>query len=78
MCTQGLMCRTTASVNYDGKLFDCDFNQQLGMNAGAEAGGAGKDTGLSVHELRSLEELEPVPITFDAHCFGCSAGMGSS
>jgi hypothetical protein len=63
---EGLMCRSTLSVGWDGRLFDCDFNQMLDMalpetifefDLGAAAG-------------RS--------ILVGPHCFGCTAGGGSS
>jgi radical SAM/Cys-rich protein len=67
---KGLMCRNTISVGWRGEVYDCDFNQQLGMQLGN-----GKP--LFVWELD--------PATFDEHairmadhCFGCTAGAGSS
>ena len=72
----GLMCSTTASVNFDGTLFDCDFNQQLGLHLSQDSGN--NQQPMSVFDIDSLDSLEQVPITFDSHCFGCSAGMGSS
>jgi radical SAM/Cys-rich protein len=64
-----LMCRDTVSVGYDGKLYDCDFNQQLGL-------GIGK--GLTVFDLEDLGQLQEHAIKTDNHCYGCTAGMGSS
>jgi radical SAM/Cys-rich protein len=66
----GLMCRSLVSVAFDGTLHDCDFNQMQGMALG---GGA-----RTVFDLDSLDELEGDPIATAAHCFGCSAGAGSS
>lgn len=66
----GLMCRTTVSVDWRGELFDCDFNQALGLRAG---GGRG-----SIFEIASLDALDGDPIATADHCFGCTAGAGSS
>eukprot|EP00592_Proboscia_alata_P009750 CAMPEP_0194359334 /NCGR_PEP_ID=MMETSP0174-20130528/6580_1 /TAXON_ID=216777 /ORGANISM="Proboscia alata, Strain PI-D3" /LENGTH=803 /DNA_ID=CAMNT_0039130169 /DNA_START=27 /DNA_END=2438 /DNA_ORIENTATION=- len=87
-----LMCRNTISVNYDGKVFDCDFNQQLGFGIGAEKDDMTSSTsvtaqkhlthddsgGKSVFDVETLSELQKHDITFDNHCFGCTAGEGSS
>lgn len=67
----GLMCRNTISVSWTGQVFDCDFNQMLKMNW--------KSENRSLH----LWELDPAAVegreilTAD-HCFGCTAGAGSS
>ena len=81
----GLMCRSTVSVSHDGALYDCDFNQQLLMGTGSYAppdGGAGRYAphggALTVHDVESLDELLSTEIVVDSHCFGCTAGMGSS
>lgn len=63
----GLMCRDTVSVRWDGKLFDCDFNQQLAL------GGS-----RSIVDVATVDELTGKPILVDNHCFGCTAGSGSS
>ena len=67
---EGLMCRTLVSVGWDGKLFDCDFNQMLDMPI---------NHGLSCF----LEDFDPFvlarrKIRTGLHCFGCTAGSGSS
>lgn len=64
-----LMCRDTISVGYDGKFFDCDFNQQLGLVLGR---------GLTVFDVVNLVQLQEYSIKNEYHCFGCTAGMGSS
>eukprot|EP00934_Nitzschia_sp_Nitz4_P003196 Nitzschia sp. Nitz4//scaffold97_size77645//58136//59633//NITZ4_005526-RA/size77645-augustus-gene-0.71-mRNA-1//1//CDS//3329560680//3186//frame0 len=69
---ENLMCRDTISVGWDGKIYDCDFNQQLSMGLRTKAGGR------TVHDIASLDELINVPVLTDNHCFGCTAGMGSS
>ncbi len=67
----GVMCRSTVSVDWQGWLSDCDFNQQLGLPLGT--------TGLRRH-LRDLLKisLDAQPIRVAGHCFGCTAGQGSS
>lgn len=65
-----LMCKDTVSVSYDGKIFDCDFNQQLGLQNSSDK--------KTVFDFESLDELSQQPISTDNHCFGCTAGMGSS
>ena len=66
-----VMCRTTLSVDWKGYLYDCDFNQQLGMSK----------NGTLKHLndlLTSRETLKNNPIRIADHCFGCTAGSGSS
>jgi hypothetical protein len=66
----GLMCRTLVSVDWTGRLYDCDFNQML-------------DLGIAAELPQSIADFDPAK--FDArrivtgpHCFGCTAGAGSS
>jgi radical SAM/Cys-rich protein len=66
----GLMCRDTINVGWNGEVFDCDFNQMVALPMG-------------VHGTRYLWEIEPGDLDGDAiatggHCFGCTAGSGSS
>ncbi|HEV2388593.1 MAG TPA: arsenosugar biosynthesis radical SAM (seleno)protein ArsS [Candidatus Acidoferrales bacterium] len=66
----GLMCRYTISIGWDGRLYDCDFNQMLGWEAGF---GAPQDIGeFDVVRLNSRR------IATGNHCYGCAAGAGSS
>jgi radical SAM/Cys-rich protein len=65
-----LMCRSLVSVGYDGRLHDCDFNQMLDLPIG---GGA-----RSIWDVEDLTQLEGDSIATSAHCFGCTAGSGSS
>ena len=67
----GVMCRNTVSVDWQGWLSDCDFNQQLGLPLGT--------SGLQRH-LRDLLKtgLDGQPIRVAGHCYGCTAGQGSS
>ena len=66
-----VMCRSTVSVDYQGWLSDCDFNQQLGLPLGT--------SGLRRH-LRDLlkTRLDEQAIRVAGHCYGCTAGQGSS
>jgi len=66
----GLMCRNTLNVSWDGKLYDCDFNQMLGMSMGN-----GKP--FTVFNI-SKSDIESWNVLTGNHCFGCSAGAGSS
>lgn len=66
----GVMCRNLVSVDWDGGLHDCDFNQMLGIELG------GKRTTL--WDIDRLDEIETRPIAFARHCYGCTAGAGSS
>lgn len=65
-----LMCRTTVSVDWRGELFDCDFNQALDLPCGGKR--------RTIFAIESLDELEGEPIATGEHCFGCTAGAGSS
>ena len=67
----GVMCRNTVSVDWQGWLSDCDFNQQLGLPLGT--------SGLRRH-LRELlvSGIDAQPIRVAGHCYGCTAGQGSS
>jgi radical SAM/Cys-rich protein len=69
----GLMCRSLISVGFDGKLYDCDFNQMLELGIGAAGGQR-----LTIWDIENLDRLERAPIATGAHCFGCTAGSGSS
>lgn len=65
-----LMCRDLVSVGYDGLLYDCDFNQQLELAMPGPA--------KTIWNLEDFGELEGKPIATADHCFGCTAGAGSS
>jgi radical SAM/Cys-rich protein len=69
----GLMCRNTISVGWRGEVYDCDFNQQLGMQWSDNDGS--KPVFLWDIDPDSLERRE---IMTGDHCFGCTAGAGSS
>jgi radical SAM/Cys-rich protein len=68
----GLMCRNTLSVSWDGTVYDCDFNQMLDLQSRVNGG-----TPLHVSKLRP-EVLEGRAVVTGRHCFGCTAGAGSS
>ncbi len=67
-----VMCRTLISVDWQGYVYDCDFNQMAGLPLHLE--------GKSQVHLTDLmgKDLEGVPITLSDHCYGCTAGQGSS
>ena len=65
-----VMCRTLVSVKWDGTLYDCDFNQALQMSR--------SDALDSIWKISSFDEWEGRRILTGHHCFGCTAGAGSS
>ena len=65
-----IMCKHLVSVGWDGKIYDCDFNQALGMPVNSGAPAHIRDFDLSALAQRA--------ITVDDHCFGCTAGQGST
>ena len=66
----GLMCRSLVSVGWDGALYDCDFNQMLEMPLAAGP--------RTIFDVESVAPLAGGTIATAAHCFGCTAGAGSS
>lgn len=66
----GLMCRTMISVGWDGRIYDCDFNQMLDMEVVPT-------NQRSIFEA-TLDGLAERVIQIGQHCFGCTAGLGSS
>ena len=68
----GLMCRTTLSVDWLGNTYDCDFNQMLGLPAGLDTGGK-----THINDLLQCD-LQGEDIAIMDHCYGCTAGQGSS
>lgn len=66
----GLMCKSTLSVAWDGTLYDCDFNQMLGLVV--NHGAPNHIADFSMARLVSRE------IVVGDHCYGCTAGLGSS
>ena len=66
---ENVMCRNTISVSWDGFIYDCDFNQMLDLKVAA------KSQHLSEF---NLAELENRCVIVNQHCYGCTAGAGSS
>ncbi len=67
---EGVMCRNTISVSWDGYLYDCDFNQMLDLKVAT--------TGSQHLDDFDLEKLSSRTIMLNQHCYGCTAGAGSS
>ena len=68
----GVMCRNTISVDYQGFVYDCDFNQMLDLPLA-------NDEDERIHLSALLDrDLTGHPIRVAGHCFGCTAGQGSS
>ena len=66
--TEGMMCRSQISVDWQGRVYDCDFNQALGIRI------AGRKT---IDDF-AREKQGVRRIAFSNHCYGCTAGAGSS
>jgi radical SAM/Cys-rich protein len=66
---RNVMCRNTLSIGWDGFMYDCDFNQMLNLKVAAKA------THISQFNSASLSGRE---IRVNQHCYGCTAGAGSS
>lgn len=69
MAVENVMCTNTLSVSWDGYLFDCDFNQMLELPVNSKA--------KHISEYKT-ELLEGRNIIISQHCYGCTAGAGSS
>ncbi|NJM32072.1 MAG: radical SAM/Cys-rich domain protein [Limnobacter sp.] len=69
---EGLMCRTLVSVDYQGYLYDCDFNQQLNWPIRNAQGQA-----LQLKDLTE-QALHDMQVVVGEHCYACAAGQGSS
>lgn len=65
----GLMCRNTLSVSWDGYIYDCDFNQMLDLKVAADS--------QHINDF-DLDKLYNRNIVINQHCYGCTAGAGSS
>jgi radical SAM/Cys-rich protein len=68
----GVMCRNTISIDWQGYVYDCDFNQMLHLPLGLN-----KNRKSHLSHLQSWK-LTGAPITVKQHCYGCTAGQGSS
>jgi len=69
MTIDGLMCRNTLSVSWDGYIYDCDFNQMLDLKVNANS--------QHINDF-DMDALAQRTIIMDQHCYGCTAGAGSS
>jgi len=68
--TVGVMCRNTLSIGWDGYVYDCDFNQMLDLKVSSE-----HTQHINNFDWETLSKRE---IVLNQHCFGCTAGAGSS
>jgi radical SAM/Cys-rich protein len=68
----GLMCRNTLSISWDGRIFDCDFNQMLDLECQTP-----EQRSMHIHDF-DPDVLAQRQIVTGRHCFGCTAGAGSS
>ncbi len=66
---ENVMCRSLVSVAWDGRLYDCDFNQMLELPIPSRK---------TIWDIASFEQMAAQPIATGSHCFGCTAGAGSS
>jgi radical SAM/Cys-rich protein len=66
----GLMCRNTLSISWDGYIYDCDFNQMLDLKVACR-----ESRHISTFDAAALQQRT---IVVDQHCYGCTAGAGSS
>lgn len=73
-----VMCRSLISVDWQGYLYDCDFNQQLALSLPYPRGAQTRHARRA--HLRDLLQVDPAgaPIRVAEHCYGCTAGQGSS
>ncbi len=69
-----LMCRSLVSIGWDGRLYDCDFNQMLEI----PLGGAERGANRTIWNIDDVAALTGDRIATASHCFGCTAGAGSS
>ncbi len=71
---EGLMCRNTINVSWEGDVYDCDFNQMTKLPL------ANHETGNKMMKVWDIEldAFAQEPIRTGSHCFGCTAGSGSS
>ncbi|MBI4239165.1 MAG: arsenosugar biosynthesis radical SAM protein ArsS [Deltaproteobacteria bacterium] len=65
-----VMCRNLISIGWNGRIYDCDFNQMLDIPIGK--------TETSIWDIETFNQINESPIAFANHCYGCTAGAGSS
>ena len=71
IAAENVMCRNTLSIGWDGFIYDCDFNQMLNMKIGVDA----SQQHISDFNISAINKRT---IRVNQHCFGCTAGSGSS
>ncbi len=69
MAAANVMCRTTLSIGWDGHIYDCDFNQMLDLKVATQ--------GQHLRDFNA-QDLRERSIIVNQHCYGCTAGAGSS
>jgi len=67
---EGVMCRNLVSIDYQGRIYDCDFNQMLELSV--------PRANRTIWDIESFSVLSGEKILFNDHCFACTAGAGSS
>lgn len=65
-----VMCKTLISIGWDGQIYDCDFNQMLELPLNYKS--------TDIWKINQLDDLINYPIALGDHCYGCTAGAGSS
>lgn len=65
-----VMCRNLISIGWGGRIYDCDFNQMLEISTGGR--------NQTIWDIESFDQINNRPIAFGDHCYGCTAGAGSS
>nr|BDT29296.1 arsenosugar biosynthesis radical SAM protein ArsS [Bacteriovorax sp. HI3] len=65
-----VMCKTLVSIGWDGQVYDCDFNQMLELPAAAKK--------ITLWDFENFNEFVEKTIALGDHCYGCTAGAGSS
>lgn len=66
---KNVMCKSLLSISWEGKIYDCDFNQALDLSL--------KSKEITIFDIEKFSDVEK-EITFDNHCYACTAGSGSS
>ena len=65
-----VMCKSLISIGWDGQIYDCDFNQMLNIPINSQK--------TSLNDLNLIEDFKNKNIALANHCYGCTAGAGSS
>lgn len=71
---EAVMCRSLLSISWDGAIFDCDFNQMIDLPAGSSE----PSQVPTIWNIDSFDSFSNRPIATADHCYGCTAGAGSS